>query len=494
MLLICAMLLSSCGTASTAAAAQESAAQEVVEAPAQENAEQDAAEVTAQENAEQDAAENSAQENTASETSAESAAADESLRDLYAMETYDTVPEDLLEWHDDVDYGTIDEDVEYYSATAGDNKYCNVLLPAGYDESQEYPVLYMIHGWGGSYDSHVYDGSDLQILYGNMLSEGLTVPMIIVGVDMYTDPLADKDSKSEEEMRLSYDKTVDDIGLDLMPFIEENYSVKTGRLNTAVTGVSQGATTSLATGFKWQSKIAYIASLAPDPGVIPTPYYAGTYWNWPIFDDFTIESPETMPRYIYLTVGTEDPWNIDVTAYYGEVMDKNGIPNQNDLVEGYGHDGDFWSLGHYNFLQKIFLDQGSVPGQEDNGEAKTEREEAESMLQMTIGETFVDVEWEDNGSVEALKELCQEGPLTIRMSMYGGFEQVGSIGQSLPRDDNQTTTQAGDIVLYSGDQIVVFYGSNSWAYTRLGHITDKTAQEMAELLGNGEVTITIEME
>ena len=136
----------------------------------------------------------------------------------------------------------------------------------------------------------------------------------------------------------------------------------------------------------------------------------------------------------------------------------------------------------------------------ESGETETESEvseagseEAESMLQMTIGETLVDVEWEDNGSVEALKELCQEGPLTIRMSMYGGFEQVGSIGQSLPRDDNQTTTQAGDIVLYSGDQIVVFYGSNSWAYTRLGHITDKSAQEMAELLGNGDVTITIEM-
>ena len=143
---------------------------------------------------------------------------------------------------------------------------------------------------------------------------------------------------------------------------------------------------------------------------------------------------------------------------------------------------------------------GGGGSEAESGETETESEvseagseEAEFMLQMTIGETLVDVEWEDNESVEALKELCQEGPLTIRMSMYGGFEQVGSIGQSLPRDDNQTTTQAGDIVLYSGDQIVVFYGSNSWAYTRLGHITDKTAQEMAELLGNGDVTITIEM-
>ena len=134
-----------------------------------------------------------------------------------------------------------------------------------------------------------------------------------------------------------------------------------------------------------------------------------------------------------------------------------------------------------------------APQAEEDGEAETERKESEMMLQMTIGETLVDVEWEDNESVEALKELCQEGPLTIRMSMYGGFEQVGSVGQSLPRADNQTTTQAGDIVLYSGDQIVVFYGSNSWAYTRLGHITDKSAQEMAELLGNGDVTITIKM-
>ena len=120
-----------------------------------------------------------------------------------------------------------------------------------------------------------------------------------------------------------------------------------------------------------------------------------------------------------------------------------------------------------------------------------ENGEVEAMLQMKIGEALTEVEWENNGSVEALKELCRETPLTIQMSMYGGFEQVGSIGQSLPREDSQTTTQAGDIVLYSGNQIVVFYGSNSWAYTRLGHITDKSAADLEELLGNGDVTITL---
>ena len=111
-----------------------------------------------------------------------------------------------------------------------------------------------------------------------------------------------------------------------------------------------------------------------------------------------------------------------------------------------------------------------------------------------IGDKKVNVEWEENESVEALMELCKDAPLEIQMSMYGGFEQVGSLGTNLPRNDVQTSTSSGDIVLYSGNQIVVFYGSNSWSYTRLGHITDQDDAGMTELLGNGDVTITISME
>ena len=119
-------------------------------------------------------------------------------------------------------------------------------------------------------------------------------------------------------------------------------------------------------------------------------------------------------------------------------------------------------------------------------------QEGDNDMKMMIGETPVTVAWEDNASVEALKMLAGEG-LTVEMSMYGGFEQVGSIGQSLPRDDAQTTTTSGDIVLYSGNQLVVFYGSNYWAYTRLGHITDQTPAQTKALLGSGDVTITLSM-
>lgn len=111
---------------------------------------------------------------------------------------------------------------------------------------------------------------------------------------------------------------------------------------------------------------------------------------------------------------------------------------------------------------------------------------------MTIGDTKVDVSWEDNDSVRELKELAEKN-LLIQMSMYGGFEQVGSIGQSITRNDKQTTTEPGDIVLYSGNQLVVFYGSNSWSYTRLGKI-NLSDEELENLLGNGDVTITLSME
>ncbi len=116
----------------------------------------------------------------------------------------------------------------------------------------------------------------------------------------------------------------------------------------------------------------------------------------------------------------------------------------------------------------------------------------EQNMVMKIGETSVDVTWEDNDSIKELNKLAESG-LSISMSMYGGFEQVGSIGQSISRNDVQMTTQSGDIVLYSGNQLVVFYGSNSWSYTKLGKI-NLSQKEIEKLLGNGDVTITLVLE
>ena len=99
----------------------------------------------------------------------------------------------------------------------------------------------------------------------------------------------------------------------------------------------------------------------------------------------------------------------------------------------------------------------------------SEIDTTEPMLFLTIDGTAVDIQWEDNAAVAELYALAQKN-ITVNTSAYGGFEQVGSLPQSFSRSDVQMTTQPGDIVLYSGNQLVIFFGSNSWSYTRLGHI------------------------
>lgn len=112
-------------------------------------------------------------------------------------------------------------------------------------------------------------------------------------------------------------------------------------------------------------------------------------------------------------------------------------------------------------------------------------------LHLTIDGLPVAATWEDNASVTALKRRAALMPFEVRMSPHGGFEQFGPLGFDLPRDDAQTTAGPGDIVLYEGNQVVVFYGSNSWAYTRLGKITGMTADELTGLLGGDAVTLAI---
>lgn len=113
-------------------------------------------------------------------------------------------------------------------------------------------------------------------------------------------------------------------------------------------------------------------------------------------------------------------------------------------------------------------------------------------MTVQVGSSTFTAVLEENAAVDALIERMEQGPVSIRMRDYGGFEKVGSLGMSLPSSNRQMTAKAGDIVLYQGNQIVIFYGSNFWSYTRLGHIDDLTGWEKA--LGRGNVTVTFSME
>lgn len=131
-------------------------------------------------------------------------------------------------------------------------------------------------------------------------------------------------------------------------------------------------------------------------------------------------------------------------------------------------------------------------GEETGEDTGTGEEVTEMNMTVQVGEDTFTATLENNAAAEALTEKLEAGPMTIQMEDYGGFEKVGDLGTSLPASNRRITTQMGDIVLYQGSQVVIFYGSNTWSYTRLGHIDDLTGWE--EALGGGDVSVTFSLE
>lgn len=116
--------------------------------------------------------------------------------------------------------------------------------------------------------------------------------------------------------------------------------------------------------------------------------------------------------------------------------------------------------------------------------------EKEENMKLSIDNQELDVNWEDNDSVNAIKGIL---PLTINMHEYGGFEQTGSIGQSVVRNDSKINVVPGDIVLYNGNVISIFYENSSWSYTKLGHI-NLSKSELNDLLNKSEVILYLKGE
>lgn len=126
---------------------------------------------------------------------------------------------------------------------------------------------------------------------------------------------------------------------------------------------------------------------------------------------------------------------------------------------------------------------------EPSTETEGQEEEAVTM-KLYINDTEVPVVWENNAAVEALAAEAGKGDIVVKMSMYGGNEQFGPLGKSYPANNRQVTTSNGDIVLFNNDQIVVFYGSNTWSYTKLRKMA-LPEDEVTELLSNGDITLRL---
>ena len=118
-------------------------------------------------------------------------------------------------------------------------------------------------------------------------------------------------------------------------------------------------------------------------------------------------------------------------------------------------------------------------------------EKADNKLKISVNGTELTATLEDNSSAQALTELLKQGNITVDMSDYGNFEKVGNLPQSLPKNDEKITTVPGDIILYQGNKITIYYAENTWDFTKLGHINNITQEELKTLLGDGDVTVSL---
>ena len=133
------------------------------------------------------------------------------------------------------------------------------------------------------------------------------------------------------------------------------------------------------------------------------------------------------------------------------------------------------------------IEENNIPNNDIN-ENKVENMES---VYIKVNNQVLNIELEDNSATKELKERLKNGDIIIEAHEYGGFEKVGNLDFSLPREDTNITTSAGDIVLYQGNQISIFYNSNSWSYTKLGKIQNISSNELKSILGDGNITITL---
>lgn len=144
--------------------------------------------------------------------------------------------------------------------------------------------------------------------------------------------------------------------------------------------------------------------------------------------------------------------------------------------------------------QQELAQMSQTTAQTQSEQEKSDIKSEAGTMNIKVGDTVLTAALEDNSSAEGLKNLLANGPLTINMSDYANMEKVGPIGTNLPRNDQNTVTSAGDLILYLGSSFVIYYDTNEWNFTRLGRINNVNQEELKRLLGDGNVTVTLSLE
>ncbi len=244
-----------------------------------------------------------------------------------------------------VTYGTLQK-VSYYSNTCKRNRNFNILLPANYSTSKKYPVLYAMHGYWQNEDTLSSEEDEtmrLRQIIGNAIAAGEAEDMIVVYPYIYASDTQDACSAMDDANNAAYDNFINELKNDLMPYIEANYSVLTGKDNTALTGFSMGGRESLYISNKMPDTFGYVGAICPAPGVSPG-----------LIAESDFRYTNGSPYLLLLTAGSNDTVVYDSPAGYHNILTNNNVPHIWHYVNGGYHGGNCIRAHMYNFVRAAF--------------------------------------------------------------------------------------------------------------------------------------------
>lgn len=256
-------------------------------------------------------------------------------------------PEEIYEAREGVEYPKFEKHT-YYSSTAERNTNVNVLLPLDYDETKEYPVLYILHGYWDSEDWMARDIVHIPTMLTNLVADGEAEEMIVVCPYIFCSKDLAYCTGMDTQNTLAYDNFINDFMTDLKPFIEENFSVSTDREKTAITGFSMGGRESLFIGVSHPELFGYIAACCPAPGLVES-----TGWPYNLKDD-ELKFEDEKPLLLMISCSESDGVVGGNPMTYDRILAEHDEPHLMHVMKSTGHDHTSVSPHLYNLFRMIF--------------------------------------------------------------------------------------------------------------------------------------------
>ena len=243
----------------------------------------------------------------------------------------------------------------YHSNTCGLDRGVNILLPVDYTEEKKYPVLYLLHGiFWDEYTMLKDEKNRIPELAANLAADQAAKEMIIVFPNMFAATDENQKPGFTAEGTAPYDNFINDLVNDLMPYIESNYSVLTGRDHTALAGFSMGGRETLFIGLNRPDLFGYIGAISPAPGLVPSKDWAMEHQGQMSEQDVCFKDEANLPYLFMVCCGTQDSVVGTYPASYHKILEANHVKHIWYEVPGADHNDEAIRSGLHNFMSAIF--------------------------------------------------------------------------------------------------------------------------------------------